>query len=1145
MSQKTSKIKSSTSSEKVIKLSHREHVLKRPDSYIGSIDLTESQQWIFNIEENKMNKKTLKYIPGEYKLFDELIVNALDQQVRLYERSLTENSTHIVKNIKINVNQANGEISIFNDGEGIDTSMHNKEKKHIPELIFGDLLTSTNYNEDEIKHVGGKNGYGAKLVNIYSKKFTIETIDHINKKKYIQSFYDNMTRKDKPKITSNKTKPYTQITYNPDFEKFKTTGINDDMFKIMERRAYDMAAITGSLVNVYFNDKKIECKTFEKYIDLYIGNKKDTPRVYERVNPRWEIAATLNPELIYEQISFANGIYTSKGGKHVDYIANQLANKLSKYIQKKKKITVKANYIKENLIVFVKATIDNPSFSSQTKEELTTNKDKFGSKCEISDKFIDQLAKCGVMEKALELAAAKDNKDAEKCKGKKQNRLKGIPKLDDANWAGTKKSKECCLILTEGDSAKATALAGLAKIGRDKYGAFPLKGKLLNVRDIKNIKKIIENDEISNLIKIMGLQMNKKYKDLDSLRYGSILLFTDQDEDGSHIKGLLFNLFSTLWPTLFKFPNFLKGMLTPVVKAKKGKKEKSFYSVKDYEKWKKNSGTGWTSKYYKGLGTSTPAEAKQYFDPPKIINYSSTGDGDDNAINLAFSKSDNSADLRKEWLGDYDKDATLDYTNLNVTIKEFVHQDLKHFSNSDNARSIPSVVDGFKTSQRKVIFTAFKRNLIHSIRVAQLAGSASEISAYHHGEASLTGTIVGLAQDFIGSNNINLLDPIGQFGSRVLGGKDAAQPRYIHTKLMDISKKIFNQNDFKLLDYNNDDGLLVEPVYYVPIIPMILVNGCQGIGTGWSTDIPCFNPKDIISNIKNILDEKEYTEMKPWFRKFKGTIDKRDNHLFRSKGKYSFRDDDTMIISELPIGSWTDKYKEYLETLIIDSKVTDKKLLKKQVIKYYNSHSTDDEVKFEIKFPKDEGYLFELDPVKLEKIFKIASSINLRNMVLHNEHGILTKYDSVEEILMDFIDIRIKYYEKRRDLLMKEIQKDIDLLEIKIRFIMEFIEGKILINNKKKSEIIEQLENRKYPKLDDNYDFLLKMPIYNLTKEKIDEFNSMLENKITEYAQLEQSTSKSLWLNDLNELEIFIKKHNVLCEEESPKKKIKIIKKKK
>ena len=397
----------------------------------------------------------------------------------------------------------------------------------------------------------------------------------------------------------------------------------------------------------------------------------------------------------------------------------------------------------------------------------------------------------------------------------------------------------------------------------------------------------------------------------------------------------------------------------------------------------------------------------------------------------------------------------------------------------------------------------------------------------------------------MGSNNINLLDPIGQFGSRVLGGKDAAQPRYIHTKLMDISKKIFNQNDFKLLDYNNDDGLLVEPIYYVPIIPMILVNGCQGIGTGWSTDIPCFNPKDIINNIKNILNEKEYIEMKPWFRKFKGSIEKQNDYLYKSKGKYSFSDDDTMIISELPIGSWTDKYKEYLETLIIDSKVTDKKLLKKQVIKYYNSHSTDEEVKFEIKFPKDEGYLFELDPVKLEKTFKIASSINLGNMVLHNEHGILTKYDTIEEILMDFIDIRIKYYEKRRNLLMKEIKTEIDLLEIKIRFIMEFIEGKILINNKKKIEIVEQLDARKYPKLDDSYDFLLKMPIYNLTKEKIDEFNSMLDNKITEYSALEQSTPKSLWLADLDDLETFIKKHNVLCEEVQPKKKIKVVKKKK
>ena len=191
-----------------------------------------------------------------------------------------------------------------------------------------------------------------------------------------------------------------------------------------------------------------------------------------------------------------------------------------------------------------------------------------------------------------------------------------------------------------------------------------------------------------------------------------------------------------------------------------------------------------------------------------------------------------------------------DYDEKTVSIKEFGDNDLIHFSNSDNIRSIPSVIDGFKPSQRKVLYCCFKRKLDNEIRVAQLAGYVSEHGAYHHGEASLQGTIINMAQDFVGSNNINLLDPIGQFGTRLHGGKDSAQPRYIYTKLQEISYKLFNKDDEDLYQYIEDDGEKVEPNYYVPTLPMLLINGTSGIGTGWSTNIPCFNPKDIIKNIK-------------------------------------------------------------------------------------------------------------------------------------------------------------------------------------------------------------------------------------------------------------------------------------------------------
>ena len=620
----------------------------------------------------------------------------------------------------------------------------------------------------------------------------------------------------------------------------------------------------------------------------------------------------------------------------------------------------------------------------------------------------------------------------------------------------------------------------------------------------------------------MGLVSNKEYKDTSSLRYGKILILTDQDEDGSHIKGLIFNLFETLWPSLYRYDGFLNTMLTPVIKTKLKTKEKAFYSVKDYNKWIKldEENEKWITKYYKGLGTSTPKEAKEYFKKPKFVKYTSNQSTDSEAIHLAFSKKEDSANKRKDWLSDYDNEQTLDYNSKSVSINEFIHYDLIHFSVSDNIRSLPNVLDGLKPSQRKVLYCCKKRNLTSKeIRVAQLAGYVSEHAAYHHGEMSLHGTIVNMAQDFMGSNNINLLDPIGQFGTRMMGGKDSAQPRYIHTKLMPITSMIFNKLDEPIYKYNKDDGVDIEPEYYVPIIPMVLINGSQGIGTGWSTDIPKFNPLDIIDNIKSYLSGTEYKEMMPYSYGFKGNITKKSKNIYISKGLYEVKEN-KIIINELPIGMWTDTYKTFLESLVIDTKNKSKK----QIIRYYNSYSTDTDVKFEIIMNEDviwdlNKYSEKIGMTHLEKTFKLVSQINLSNIVAFNSHKKIVKYNSINTILDEFCDLRLEFYDKRKTYLLDKLQQEIDVLSIKIRFINEFIDNKIIINNKSKANIIEQLEKGKYPKENDNYDYLLKMPIYNLTKDKIDEFNTNLENKQEEHKTLSSKNNKQLWIDDLNILE--------------------------
>lgn len=1142
----------SKSSQQIKKYTHLEHVLKLPDTYVGSIESTQEEHYVLNSEGSKMEKTSIQYTPGEYKIFDEILVNALDHYVRIKEKNIQGFEFCPVKNIKVSFSKEEGYISVFNDGEGIPVELHESENVYVPELIFGHLLTSGNYEKKQ-KHTGGKNGYGGKLANIFSKEFLIETLDHNSGQKYTQRFYNNMADKDKPKITKNKGKPYTKITYYPDFERFGHSSLEDDMIRLITKRTYDAAAVTDPNVSIFLNEKKLDFKSFEKYTELYLGDKQEVPRIYQEFTSRWALCVAVNPNQQFEQVSFVNGITTHQGGKHVEYITNQICKKLAEYIDKKKKVKVKPAHIKENIFIFLRCTIDDPSFNSQIKEFLTTPQSKFGSKCEIDDKFIDKLAKMGLMETAISLSNFKENKDLKKTDGKKKSTIRGIPKLDDANWAGGPKSDQCTLILTEGDSAKSLAISGLEVIGRDKYGVFPLRGKVLNVKgEDKNIaKKIADNAEITNLKKILGLQSDKKYTSTKDLRYGSIMLMTDQDEDGSHIKGLLFNLFQSLWPELFRMEGFNKSMLTPIVKATKGKKVHSFYSLSDYEKWSETN-KGWNIKYYKGLGTSTPKEAKEYFRDMKVVNYVFEEKESDEAIELAFNKK--RTNDRKSWLAQYQRENVLDFKETEVSHRDFINKELIHFSNSDNRRSIPSVIDGMKTSHRKILFCSFKRKLTHEIRVAQLAGYVSENGAYHHGETSLQGAIVNMAQDYVGSNNINILEPIGQFGSRIMGGSDSAQPRYIHTKLPDITYKLFNKEDGNVLKYLDDDGLLVEPEYYVPLLPMILVNGGEGIGTGWSTYVPCYNPLDIIENIKLKLEGKPMNNIRPWYRGFTGKIEKLTENSYLSRGKYHIEGDTKAIVTELPVRSWTDKYKETLETMLIE---TGKDSKKTQCLRNYNSYCSDTKVHFELIFPRDK--LISLTESleqnddgqnKFEKTFKLTSKINTSNMVLYDRNGYLKKYSSPLEIIEDFYEVRMETYKRRKDYQLEALGRDLIMVNARVKFIEEFITGTIQISNKTKKDILDQLESKNYPKVDDCYDYLIKMPIYNLTKERIEELKSDRDVKMQSYESLKSMSLKDIYMRELKEFEKsykeFLKQKELESEAGSvaPKRK-KIVKKKK
>jgi DNA gyrase/topoisomerase IV subunit B len=1534
-----------------------EHILTRPDTYVGDIKVQEEPMDIFDDDLQKIIKKNIKYVPALYKIFDEIIVNAFDH---------TKNDP-TCDTIKISIDKEKNEISVFNNGKGIDVEIHPQHKIYVPELIFGELLTSTNYDDNEERTTGGRNGYGAKLTNIFSTKFILETVDETRKRKFYQEFTNNMGSRTKPKVTDYKLKSYTQITFYPDLKKFGLSELSDDIVALFKKRAFDIAGL-GEKLKVYYNDKKIESNNFKKYISLYYPD--------EDVNfdeqERWKIGVIYKPDNNFEQKSFVNGISTYKGGNHVDYIMKGLIKKIKEAIAKKNKdLKIKDELIKENLIIFIDCTIINPAFSSQTKEELKTKQTDFGSTYEMNDKVMAKVIKSGIVEQIIQMANLKNQVILKNTDGKKTNNIKGIPKLEDADWAGTKKSVQCRLILTEGDSAKGLAMAGRSAVqdGNCRYGVFPLKGKLLNVREA-TAKQLLENEEMINIKKILGLQHNKEYKTASELRYGSIIVLTDQDSvtgdtplllrknnildikniqdistkwekdiinnkdygvsdyeiwtekgwtkikkvmkhkvnkkifrvlthtgcvdvtedhsllnkdateispkdikvgnellhsfphfkehkilipnnlaelqvreiwtyasrlkiryyqnipkdkliqqiteinnryyhkfdkidynineeeayamglffadgscgtyywdhtyknkdrpqaytthresiawaivntnldylkkaklklekiykyefkiiecalskdasenssicyklivnggekvrefvdryrllfyndfetfsptdkkvpidilnnnhnirqeffdgyydgdgsktkdckffdvaskitsqglyllckslgyevsinhnprkpkvyvltitkgtqqfnpdqikkiidlgqqeievydletenhhfqagvgsmivhntDGYHIKGLVMNFFHHFFPSLIKL-DFIHSLATPIVKASKGKDTKTFYNLTEYDTWKNKIDTNaWHIKYYKGLGTSNREEAKEYFNDleNKLIKYtwadksiygdSSVSDDDEesvtsskksqrrgtkkskttsvddvnkehicyDAITLAFEKK--RADDRKEWLMKYDKSKIIQNDVKEVPIYDFVHRELIHFSNDDINRSIPSVIDGLKPSQRKVQYGCVLRKLFKKqdeIKVAQLSGFVSDKTSYHHGEASLQGTIIGMAQNFVGSNNLNILYPSGQMGTRLLGGKDAASARYIFTYLAEWNRLIFRPEDEPILTYLNDDGTPIEPEYYVPIIPMVLVNGAQGIGTGFSTTILQYNPLQIIDNIFLMMDNKSVKEMYPWYRGFKGKVEKADNG-FNLKGIYKVeKDTSKVIISELPVGTWTTVYKEYLDKLEED-----------KIIKGYRDKNTDESVYFEIQFTDDN--LFDLiEKKKLESVLKIVNKETITNMHSFNKRSVIKKYETIYDILREFYDVRLEYYKKRKQHQIDELNRELDVLEWKMKFIRGVIDNKIIVNNQTKEKIVEQLVKLEFPKLSENksYDYLLHMPIYSLSKEKIDELQKKIDELEEELAKIEAMSEIARWKLELGELKKCIEK---------------------
>lgn len=1191
---------------KIQRVTGSEHVLLRPDMYVGSVSSAETFLWLYNPDQGLYYTKA-NIVPGLCKIFDEIIVNASDNKQRDSDRS----AGHKMSYIKCDVDVVSGAISVENDGvEGL-LHFDEKEKMYLPTLAFGILMTSSNYDDTEQRVTGGRNGYGAKLTNIFSTKFTVLLQE--NGRVFEQTWTDNMKNTQSPRIedVKDKKKNFIRFSFTPDYMKFgMTSGLDRDHAAYMMRRAVDVAGCNIGL-KLIINGEELKIANFEQYArmvyrsinpeitqfyeasrgdaaqvgandsdsepDLKSAATKAKPKAKRTkkavetnsllvpidelskpsdwtsdylkvisVNKFWDIGLgyTDSGELV--QVSFVNSINTTDGGTHVDAILDLIMSQLNDILIKSfqqdaknaKKLT--RQQLKSCLVLFIRSLVVNPSFDSQTKISLKTDKAallrSLGSTQAELTNLATQLVKRIQDVRPLwnALRQASYNQAAKlltKTDGSKTSQLLGIPKLDDAIAAGTRESSKCTLILTEGDSAKALAVDGISSIedGKKYYGVFPLRGKVINVRN-ESIDKVSNNAEITNLKKILGLKQGMDYSTQEArntLRYGHVMIMTDQDPDGSHIKGLLINLFDTYWNGLARSNKFLDFFITPIVRCTQARNMKTFYTIPEYKKWTQTVTDlpKWNINYYKGLGSSNTTDAKQYFQ--QIANNRKTliyNPESASKLKLAFDKK--LADDRKTWISGTDPDTYLDLSPTKIDITAFVDKELVLYDIESNQRAIPSLMDGLKPGQRKVLYACFKRNLKSKLKVSQLSGYVSDKAAYHHGEASLNGTIVNMAQSFTGSNNIALLYPAGIFGSRARGGKDSSAPRYISTYLDPLARYLFPEPDDAIMQYKEDDGKVIEPFYYAPILPMVLINGSDGIGTGFSTTIPQFDPLDMLHSIRLRIYGKttrnEKRNLKPFSNGWKGTMtheyDKSGKFVrWRMTGCFSVVDLKTIQITDLPIGVWTESYREEIETWIkgneeagavkkpaakvastakgkpklkgapsaAKEKATTKDQLYDSVTGYYKGihpalmkviDMSDNNTVNIIVTLSDEcaRYLIGTSDADIKscntvrtarydnivKGFKLDGSIRPSNMWLYNERNMLCLYHTPFKIIDAFYTKRLALYGVRRNNQLIDMDDKSLMLNEKARFIKLIIEDKLNIKNVPRDSVTEILWNK-------------------------------------------------------------------------------------
>lgn len=1200
------------------KLSQIDHVLTRPNTYIGSNKKLVRREWIYDAQKHRIYAAEIDFAPGIERIFVEIITNAVDNANKSRRVGVNPGNIIIEMNDQI--------IRVTNFGLPIPIEKMEDSDIYVPQMIFGEMLTGSNFEDD--RQDGGMNGIGAKATNIFSKQFEIEIYDHKNHKHYTQSWKDNMKNISNPVITDY-DEDYSQVTvmYFMDFERFEYEEYNQEALMLFARHAVDLSFTAK--IEVKFNELTFPPLDIEEYALLY-HSEEDLKHAI--IHYQWPAGTKMkkskkqeipvDPEILPEvallildtpykgkSISFVNSIMTSEGGVHTQAAINSICSRTKDNVnkkfleeskkdkdkkdknkqekQEKKANTITINDVKPHISIILSVRVKDAQFEGQSKTCLKSPVPNItipNSKLDLISnwKLIDCI-KTTIDNKRYTFLNSKN-------KEKKSNCMIGHG--IHANMARSRNAQErlkCTMIVAEGQSAMAYVNKYIdleEPIKRGNYhGTLPMKGKGLNVMNVNSLEEIYRNKEIQNIKTMLGLEeepgmdeeTRQNYylddKNFEKLNYGKLLIMADSDEDGKHIIALLLNFIYCRFPSLLK-RGYVLYYRTPIVRVSKGSEIFKFYSHEHKEKWERETPdhTNWKYDYYKGLGSSDDTEIKEDQSSQKkvICQYD---EETPKSMRLAFDKT--RADSRKDWITNYDPN----YVNL-ISLGSLVAQNISSFINDEFIlfsicnveRSLPKLFDGFKESQRKVIFGVHKIwkgiNAENSFqndkqKTAQVAVTVAKSSKYHHGETILGSVIIGMTDDFIGSNNIAWFEQKGQFGTRMGGSKDAANPRYSHIRVGKLLPYILRREDTPILTSIIDEGEKVEPQFYLPIIPMVLVNGVQGIGTGWSSTVPCHDPFEIINWLKLKLVNKETPKfIKPWYRGFTGVIKVIDRRLRKnpviyknkevieeeepeeenekeydpeeeiipgeqaedenvqtkppclsmvSEGVYDFQkaNDGThnVTIKELPIGRWTKPYIAWLESLNEEKKPKGEKKFK-----MLTTNSTTDKVHIEIIGMKERPNIRKL---------KLRKTIGMSNMYLLNEKNRPELYSTSIDIIETFYRKRLLKYAERKQYMLEQIEREIIMLNHRVKFIKAVLAKELIVEKRSKVLIYEDLDKLEIP-----HEIYDKSKTKHFCNEELEKLKENINKILNEKETLISTSEKRIWYSELEQLEKALNVYN-------------------